>query len=164
MRRKITALATVLALALLLAALTACGGGSDSGSNVTPPAEPAGGNAAEPGAAGGTQPADDVPVARPEAPADVSGMQEWLDTAFPDSSWTGRIKKIEHVPGEVPDSGGFANAIVVTTDLDFATEQSIGTDIANALGEANVTWAKQYVVRFADGNNITAGDLVDMTP
>ena len=66
--------------------------------------------------------------------------------------------------GEVPDSGGFADAIVVTTDLDFAAEQGLAYEIAAALGEAHPSWAKQYVIWFADGRNELAGDITDQTP
>jgi hypothetical protein len=100
----------------------------------------------------------------PPAPGDISGMGEWLGKVYPDAAWLGRIKAIEHVAGEVPDSGGFSNAVVVTTDLDFGSEMALGQEIAAALGEAHPGWAKQYVIRFADGANIMAGDIVDMTP
>jgi hypothetical protein len=100
----------------------------------------------------------------PPTPSDVSGMRDWLAKAYPDAAWLGRIKAIEHVPDEVPDSGGFSNAVVVTTDLDFASEMALGQEIAAALGEAHVGWAKQYVIWFSDGANMMAGDIVDMTP
>ncbi len=86
------------------------------------------------------------------------------EEAYPDAPWLARIKDIKYVKGEVPGSGGFANAIVITTDLDFATEQAIAQEIAAALGEADPQWAKQYVLWFADGDNIQAGDIFDFTP
>jgi hypothetical protein len=112
-------------------------------------------------AAGAEQPTITEP---PAAPADVSGMQAWFAAAYPDAAWLSRIKSIKYVAGEVPDSGGFKNAVVITTDLDFAGELALGQEIATALGEAHPAWAKQYVIWFADGRNESAGDIVDMTP
>jgi hypothetical protein len=91
-------------------------------------------------------------------------MRSWFEQAYPNAPWLARIKGIEYVQGEVPGSGGFANAVVITTDLDFKTEQATAQEVAVALGEAHPKWAKQFVVRFADGNNIQAGDIVDTTP
>lgn len=100
----------------------------------------------------------------PPAPADVSGMRDWFTQAYPAAAWLGRIKSIEYVAGEVPDSGGWSNAIVITTDLDFGTELAMAQEIGTALGEAHPAWAKQYIVRFADGKNMQAGDIIDTTP
>lgn len=142
-------------IAVLSLSLAGCGGASTDGETSTPstPAE---------SPAATTEEA--APAEFPPAPADVSGMSGWFEEAYPDAAWRTRIKSIEYVAGEVPDSGGFANAIVVTTDLDFAAEQPVGQEIVTALGEAHPGWAKQYVVRFGDGKNIMAGDIVDMTP
>ncbi|PKQ30404.1 MAG: hypothetical protein CVT60_00045 [Actinobacteria bacterium HGW-Actinobacteria-10] len=100
----------------------------------------------------------------PPAPSDVSGMRGWFEEAYPDAPWLARIEGIEYVEGEVPGSGGFANAVVIKTDLDFTTEKATGQEIAAALGEAHPEWAKQFVVWFADGDNIQAGDIFDATP
>lgn len=100
----------------------------------------------------------------PPAPADVSGMKDWFAEAYPDAAWLARITDVAYVSGEVPDSGGFANAIVVTTDLDFDGEQPLAQEIVSAIGEADPDWAEQYVIRFADGRNIQAGDIFDPTP
>lgn len=107
---------------------------------------------------------DSAPAALPPAPADVSGMRAWFEEAYPDAAWLARIKEIKYVPGEVPSSGGYANAVVITTDLDFKTEQATGQEIVSALGEAHPAWAKQYILRYADGNNVMAGDIFDPTP
>lgn len=156
MRRVIIGLASLLAITLTFSLLVGCDNdsGPDSGSS-TPASAPE---------EDSTSSAQDASAEFPPAPADVSGMSGWLAEAYPDAAWRGRIKDIEHVPGEVPDSGGFSNAIVVTTDLDFASEQTIAEEISAALGEAHPTWAKQAVIRFADGNNIVAGDIWDRTP
>jgi len=147
--------AAVLALAAIVLALAGCGGASAPSETAPAPVAPESGSGAAPEA----QSAE-----LPPAPSDASGMQGWLAEAYPDAAWLARITSIEHVPGEVPDSGGFANAIVVGTDLDFASEQPLADQIAAAIGEAHPTWAKQLVVRYADGNNITAGDIFDRTP
>lgn len=142
-------------IAVLPLSLSGCGDASTKTEASTPSA-PAASTAA---------PAEEVaPTEFSPAPPDVSGMTGWFEEAYPDAAWLSRIKSIKYVAGEVPDSGGFANAIVVTTDLDFASEQAIGQEIVTALGEAHPGWAKQYVVRFADGKNVMAGDIVDMTP
>lgn len=91
-------------------------------------------------------------------------MRDWFAAAYPGAEWLGRIKKLEYVAGEVPDSGGFANAVVITTDLDFKTEQPVAQEIVIALGEAHPAWAKQFVLKYADGANVSAGDIVDTTP
>lgn len=104
------------------------------------------------------------PAAFPPAPDDVSGMGDWLAAAYPGAAFLSRISQIEYVPGEVPGSGGFANAIVVTTDLSFPDEQALASELATALGEAHPAWATQYVIWFADGSNQLAGTIVDMTP
>jgi len=154
MRRLAAHLAFVLTIGLVLATLAGCGGtATPAKTDATPPAD-----------SGAPAASDDAPVTYPPAPADVSGMQDWLAKAYPDVPWLGRIKKVEYVAGEVPDSGGFANAIVLTTDLDFASEQGVADEIGAAIGEAHPSWAKQFVLRYADGKNITAGDIVDRTP
>lgn len=156
MRRVIIGLASLFAVALMLSLLVGCDNNSEpDGGSGTPASSSAGDS---------TSPAQDVAVEFPPAPADVSGMSRWLAEAYPDAAWKARIKQIDYVPGEVPDSGGFSNAIVVTTDLDFASEQTIAEEISTALGEAHPTWAKQSVIKFADGNNILAGDIWDRTP
>lgn len=156
MRRVITGFALLLTIALMLTLLVGCGKGSKPDSDASTPASPSAGDT--------TSPAQDAPVEFAPAPADVSGMSGWLAEAYPDTAWLARIKRIEYVAGEVPDSGGFGNAIVVTTDLDFASEQAVAEEISVALGEAHPAWAKQFVIRFADGNNILAGDIFDRTP
>ncbi len=105
-----------------------------------------------------------APAELPPAPADASGLAAWFTQAYPGATWPARITVIEYVPGEVPGSGGFSNAVVITTDLDYQTEQALAQEIVNALGETGLTWAKQYVLWFADGSNEMAGDIVDMTP
>lgn len=157
MRRVIRILASLLAIVLMLSLLIGCDNTAEpvSGGSSTPASSSAGDGASS---------APDAPTEFPPAPADVSGMSGWLDEAYPDAAWRARIKSIEYVPGEVPDSGGYSNAIVVTTDLDFASEQTLAEEISTALGEAHPAWAKQYVIWFADGNNMTAGDIWDRTP
>jgi len=145
-----------IALAVMMFVLVGCGGASAPSDTPSAPA------ASAPGSNAPVSEAE--PTEFPPAPSDVSGMQSWLAEAYPDAAWLARIKAIEYVPGEVPDSGGFANAIVVVTDLEFAREQPLADQIAAALGEAHPAWAKQLVVRYADGNNITAGDIFDRTP
>lgn len=160
MRRVIKGLASLLAIALMLSLMVGCGSDSDStSSDTTPASTPAASPADE-----GSSAEQDAPVELPAAPADVSGMSAWFAEAYPDAAWRSRIKSIEYVAGEVPDSGGFNNAIVVTTDLDYATEQAVAEEISAALGEAHLTWAKQSVIWFADGNNMLAGDMWDRTP
>jgi len=143
------------ALVALLASAVGCG--SPSASSEQQPAAVATESA---------EPAEqqETPAAKPEAPGDVSGMSGWFEQAYPGAAWLARIKSIEYVAGEVPDSGGFSNAVVITTDLDYASEQALGAEIVAALGEASPTWAKQYVLWFADGNNMLAGDIFDPTP
>lgn len=160
MGRTMTTWVMVLVVASLLGVLTGCGDGTTKASD----------GATAPQAATTQQDAESTDATAEEAselrapPTDAAGVQAWMGKAYPDAAWLGHIKKVEHVPGEVPDSGGFKNAVVVTTDLDFASEQALGTEIQGALGEANLAWAKQYVVKFADGRNIMAGDLIDPTP
>jgi len=146
-----------LALALLLVPLVGCAGASTQSET---PASPSTATSAPSDAV--TE--DAAPTAFPPAPSDVSGMLGWFGEAYPDAPWLARIKDIKYVKGEVPETGGFANAIVITTDLDFATEQAISQEIATALGEADIQWAKQFVIWFADGDNIQAGGIVDSTP
>lgn len=150
-------ISVALALVVALASTVGCGGPSAPSEQQPAPA---------PVATGSAEPADgqEQPATPPPAPADVSGMGAWFEQAYPEAAWPGRIKSIEYVAGEVPDSGGFANAVVITTDLDFASEQALGMEIVAALGEASPKWAKQYVLWFADGNNMLAGDIVDPTP
>jgi hypothetical protein len=154
-QRIIRCLAVVLVFALMSVSLAGCGSGSKADNGGSPVSSSTGDS---------TSPDEKVSAEFPPAPADVSGMQGWLAEAYPDAAWVTRIKSIEYVSGEVPDSGGFGNAIVVTTDLDFASEQALADQISAALGEAHPTWAKQFIVRYADGNNITAGDIWDRTP
>lgn len=148
-------ISVALALVAALASMVGCGGPSAASEQQPAPA-----------ATGSAEPAEvqEQPATPPPAPADVSGMSGWFEQAYPGSAWLGRIKGIEYVAGEVPDSGGFSNAVVITTDLDFASEQALGMEIVAALGEASPTWAKQYVLWFADGNNMLAGDIFDPTP
>lgn len=139
----------VLVVALSLAALVGCGEASapDDGSSPDTAASDA-----------------SAPAELPAAPADASGLAAWFTQAYPGATWPARITVIEYVPGEVPGSGGFSNAVVITTDLDYATEQALAQEIVNALGETDLTWAKQYVLWFSDGSSELAGDIVDMTP
>lgn len=146
------------ALALVVALTSTVGCGRPSAPSEQQPA-PA------PAATGSAESAEvQGQPATPPAPADVSGMSGWFEQAYPGAAWLGRIKSIEYMAGEVPDSGGFANAVVITTDLDFASEQALGMEIVEALGEASPKWAKQYVLWFADGNNMLAGGIFDPTP
>lgn len=147
----------MLVLSLLLISLAGC---APASTQPEPSASPASPNAASPQA--GTE--AKAPAAYPPAPSDASGMRDWFEQAYPEAQWLARIKNIEYVEGEVPSSGGFANAIVITTDLDFATEQAMAQEIATALGEAHPAWAKQFVVWFADGDNLQAGEIFDATP
>jgi hypothetical protein len=147
MRRLLIRTIPVLTLVLLLVTLGGCGGSSTTDDTAT-------GGAIDQGTS----------VTYPPGPADVSGLAAWFEQAYPGADWLSRITDIQYVGGEVPDSGGFANAVVLTTDLDYQTEQAVGQEIVTALGEADLTWAKQYVLWFADGNNEMAGDLMDMTP
>ena len=172
-----------LAVALIVVVLAGCGGTQEPRTGATPTASvaaPSTSTASEgvtspTSASEQTAPPEDCKVKdrgpddppRPTfapAPADVSGMLGWLATSCPGAAWLPRIQKIEYVPGEVPDSGGFANAIVITTDLEFATEQAVALEIGLVLGEAHPSWASQFVVWYADGHNETAGDIIDMTP
>lgn len=157
MRHPIHRTTCALTLALLLTPLIGCAAASSPTKTSAPPS-PA--TSASPEVGNETV----APTTFPAAPSDVSGMRDWFAQAYPKAPWLGRIKDIKYVPGEVPDSGGFANAIVITTDLDFGAEQTIGQEIATALGEAHPEWAKQFVVWFADGNNLLAGDIFDATP
>ena len=106
-----------------------------------------------------------TPAELPPAPADVSGLSAWFAQAYPEAAWLSRITDMQYVPGEVPGSGGFSNAVVNNDrDLDYQTEQALAQEIVDALGETGLTWAAQYVLWFADGSNELAGDIVDMTP
>lgn len=149
MHRLFTRAILVLVFALSLAALAGCGEASapDDGSSPDTAASDA-----------------SAPAELPAAPADASGLSAWFAQAYPQVAWLSRITDIQYVPGEVPGSGGFSNAIVIKTDLDYATEQALAQEIVNALGETDLTWAKQYVLWFPDGSNELAGDIVDMTP
>lgn len=157
MRHPVHRMACAVTLALIVILQPGC---ATTSTQPETPASPATGTSAPPEAV--TDEA--APAAYPPPPGDVSGLRGWFEEAYPEAPWLSRIKDIEYVEGEVPGSGGFANAVVMTTDLDFKTEQATAQEIATALGEAQPGWAKQYVVWFADGANLQAGEIIDPTP
>ena len=92
-------------------------------------------------------------------PADVGALPDWFEQACAGAPWIERIASIEYVAGEVPDSGGFSNAVVITTDLAFPADQALGQQIWMALANAHITWAENVVVWYADHVNETVGQI-----
>ncbi|TLM77494.1 MAG: hypothetical protein FDZ70_05325 [Actinobacteria bacterium] len=92
-----------------------------------------------------------VPAASelPAAPAKAEEMASWLESAY------GSTKEpwLAHVTGSRADAQ--RGAVVVTTDLDFAStdDRWLGATVLEAMRSSKQAFASQIVVLYADGSN-----------
>ena len=99
----------------------------------------------------------------PATPASAPEFAGWLDAAFGSGSpepeaWVEHVQSSEYA-ASLPT--GNYEVLIVRTDLPFdQTGQRTAQLIIQAIYTAEPTFAKQFAVYYADGSNMTAGDIV----
>lgn len=106
-------------------------------------------------------------VTLPPAPASIDELPAWMDEAYGPANGDAVEEWYEHITGYDFETDAYDGdkVIVATTDLPYTPGMSPESEMADliryAISSSGLDWATTVRVVFADGDDVSSGDLSD---